>query len=170
MRFKSLIIITLVLFSGCELVDQVGNDISSGLSEAGLNVDLETGKVSLNTSEEETEEATPEEKTEEKEVNTLPDGWPENIPVYKDAEIKSALTQTKDGVTSQYIDFTVIEDARTVRDFYRGVLSVAGYTITDTPEQENLYGLEAEKEDYKFNLTAQSRTDKTTAVTLTLQY
>lgn len=157
-KFLPLILILTLTTTGCEFLDLFGDPIENSLEEQGINLDLENGSLSWQTTDESTDTET--------EIDTsLPSGWPTALSTYPDAEITESYTKISQGTTTSYLELSTTDSPYTTHEFYRGVLTAAGFTITSNTS----YRLQATKDTQTIQITSELQGDHTT-IQLTLTY
>ena len=64
-------------------------------------------------------------------ARTLPDGFPDTVPAFKDATLIESAYQTKAGAKSFVVSYITKGDAAGVLDFYRSTFKDAKFTVAD---------------------------------------
>lgn len=132
----SLVATMVLVLSGCALTDKLtqkaGEKIGEKIVEQATNseVDVEEGKITINTNEGTTEWG---------ENVDLPKSFPEDIPVYEDAQVTSTSSSQTDN--SYYVTMLSTDDFDNIGNFYGTELEDGGWTI----DNESTYSAEGGK-------------------------
>jgi len=133
---KKLVVIGLVLSfvvvsSGCSWIGKKAVEETTGVS-----VDKDNESVKVKTKEGEAEIQAGE--------NKLPDGFPEDFPIYEDAKITSSSKISTEQGTSFTVQLETDDDKSTVADYYKNALPDSGYKVQATAETPEgvMYSLE----------------------------
>jgi hypothetical protein len=129
-RFGMLLIVVLALslvfvLTGCSSLTETVTK-KAVEKTTGVSVDKDNGKVKVKTKEGEAEI--------EAGKNKLPDGFPENFPIYEGAKIASSTKMTIDQGTSYSVQLDVDDSVSKVGEYYKKALPDAGYTVEGTME------------------------------------
>ncbi len=134
--YLGLIITIAFVLSGCALTDKLtqkaGEKIGEKIVEEATNseVDVEEGTITMNTNE----------GTMQWGENVdLPENFPEDIPVYKDAQALSASSSETDN--SYYVTLLSTDGFNAIEEYYKSELENEGWTI----DNESTYAGESGK-------------------------
>jgi len=133
---KKLLVIGLVLSfaivsSGCSWIGKKAVEETTGVS-----VDKDNESVKVKTKEGEAEIQAGE--------NKLPDGFPEDFPIYEDAKISGSSKISTDQGTSYTVQLETNDSMSAVADYYKSALPDSGYKVQATAETPDsvMYSLE----------------------------
>ncbi len=130
-----LVLSSMFMLAGCSRLTETATKKAVEKS-TGVSVDEEEGKVKVRTKEGEAELEAGE--------NKLPDGFPDDFPIYKGAKVASSTKMTLDQGTSYTVQLEAKESVSTVADYYKEALPDAAYKIEGTMETDGnvMYTLE----------------------------
>ncbi|MBN1193010.1 MAG: hypothetical protein JXA36_04900 [Coriobacteriia bacterium] len=141
---KRLLIVGMVLalalgLVGCKSIqEKIGEEIGEEIVGAATDSDVEIDDEGVTI------------ETEDGEVNVtggdsgeLPDGFPEDFPIYDGARIESSSSLTADGASTYYVNLISEDDFETVFPWYEAELPSAGWEITSNTQysQDNGGGM-----------------------------
>lgn len=164
--FVSLSIAVLLFsFSGCSFLARKATEeaVEKAIEkESGedTEVDLGEGKVKVKTKGGETELQT---------GGNLPKDFPEEFPLYPEAEIKGTLRTESEGKVNFQVTFETSDNFNKVIEFFKEKLPESGYKITSSAETQESALLYLSKGENPVGMVMISKeTDKTTfTVTIT---
>lgn len=134
MRSKKLVLLSMILaiflLLGCSFL---GEKVAEKAVEktTGVEVDKEGKKVKIKTREGEAEIETGEKK--------LPDGFPDDFPIYEDATIKNSSKMTTNGQTTYQVFLEAEGDPAPVAEYYKKSLPESGHEIENSFEADNTF-------------------------------
>lgn len=124
--FVGVLAMLLVLgLSGCgsiseKIGEKVGEEIAG--SVVGGEVDVKGDDVTITTEEGDVSITG--------DTGEIPEGFPDDVPIYDDSEVDSATSMTSDGTTTFYVNLTMEDDVATVYEWYKAEVVDKGWTIT----------------------------------------
>lgn len=120
----SLVLALPLLFSGCFLTDMFAEKASEAVLESvsDMDVDLEEGEINI-TGED-------GESISVGESLDLPSDFPSDVPIYDDANITSASSNSS--LESHYLSLTSTDDYSDITSYYESELEDNGWTIDNT--------------------------------------
>lgn len=143
-----LALVALVGLTGCAKIAEKAIEDATGVS-----VDEDDGTVTIE-GEDGASITVNDEGTE------LPEGYPDDAPVY-DGTIASAWESTDQGKTTYMVSVTTKDSIGDVVDWYKSELESEGWTITTTFKDASSGMINAEKDDRVFYMAAGTGSDGT---------
>jgi hypothetical protein len=160
-RLLALFVLALALFamSGCQ---NMAEKATEAAVEKATGVDVEKNGDSVTV------------KTDEGEATVssdakLPDDFPQDVPIYENATIETAITNKVDAGTSYLIGMKSDDDAGEVYAWYKQAFEDEGWTILSSMEVgDSVGGLAAEKDTRTSNLSIGYGAEKKAEISLTV--
>ncbi len=160
MRSKSVVFLCMVLaislLLGCSFL---GEKVAEKAVEktTGVSVDKEGKKVKIKTKEGEAEIESGEQE--------LPDGFPDDFPIYEDSTIKNGSKMTANEQITYQVYLETEDEASAAADFYKKELPDSGYPIENSFETNDTFTYTVKNsEGIEGNVTIGSQTGKTSII------
>lgn len=146
------LVMSLIGIAGCaELAESAAEKAVKGAT--GMDVDTDEGEVTF-------EGDDGSSTTIDTENATLPDGWPDDAPVY-DGTIESSWETSNDKGTSFSVALSTTDPVQDVVEWYTGELESEGWKIVSTYKDDSSGMVSAEKDDLTFYMAAGAGSDTT---------
>ncbi len=157
-KWLLLIVVGLIALSGCNNAEkpqkQPGSGADSEKSSPQVKIDEDKGSV-------EYKDEDSEGRAEVGEDVELPDNYPNDVPVYKNAKILSSITSKTDQVDTMTVTLQSDDSLNDVAQFYKDQLPKNGFSITNQREDKSIAVLSANKDDRTVSIVASRNNDKT---------
>ena len=149
-------VLAISLLLGCSFL---GEKVAKKAVEktTGVSVDKDGQKVKIKTKEGEAEI--------ESGAKELPDGFPEDFPIYEDSTIKNGSKMTADDQTTYQVYLETEDEASEAADFYKESLPENGYEIENSFESNDTFTYTVKQsENATGTVTVGSQSGKTSII------
>lgn len=159
--FLSVLMLTAFLLGGCSSAGEKAVETGTG---GKVKVDTQSGKVKVETEEGQAE-------IEAGSELSLPEGFPEDFPLYENGKIKSSIKSTSEGKEG-YMILVESEDAPAdVASWYKDALKQKGYEVKFSLEQQDAYSFSFENASRKITGSVQIvKSDTGSEITIFIVY
>lgn len=151
------------LVAGCGgISEKVGEKAAEKMIEKGTGgeVDIKGDDVTIKTKEGDAEVNIGTKK--------LPDGFPKDFPVYKEAVIEGSMSTKENGKTSMIVTLTSKDDFTKIVEFYKDKEKLGDYDVASTLDFSEAFTVGLKKGDVDVGSVMVGKNDNDTSIVISL--
>ena len=155
----ALLLTSVMLLSACGAIAQKATETAVEKA-TGVQVDKEGESFTVTTEEGQTTAST---------GNVLPEGFPKDVPVYKNAKVESSVASDASGGKAYVIGLKSEDSLADISKWYAAQIKDNGWKDSGSMQTDDFASMSAEKGDLLLGVTLTPESDtKTTVIALTV--